>query len=43
VCESDAHLLDLVSNRIRQIDGVRETDTLMYLKLQQQTYAWGVR
>ncbi|MCH1882554.1 Lrp/AsnC family transcriptional regulator [Agrococcus sp. ARC_14] len=43
VCESDAHLLELVSDRIRSIDGVRETDTLMYLKLQQQTYAWGVR
>ncbi|WP_306231728.1 Lrp/AsnC family transcriptional regulator [Agrococcus beijingensis] len=43
VCESDAHLLALVSDRIRGISGVRETDTLMYLKLQQQTYAWGVR
>ncbi|GGN81182.1 transcriptional regulator [Agrococcus terreus] len=43
VCESDAHLLELVSGRIRAIEGVRETDTLMYLKLQQQTYAWGVR
>ncbi|ROR64706.1 Lrp/AsnC family transcriptional regulator [Agrococcus jenensis] len=43
VCESDAHLLELVSQRIRSIDGVRETDTLMYLKLQQQSYAWGVR
>lgn len=43
VCESDAHLLDLVSTRIRTIDGVQETDTLMYLKLQQQSYAWGVR
>ena len=43
VCESDAHLLELVSGRIRAVEGVRETDTLMYLKLQQQTYAWGVR
>ncbi|WP_347756607.1 Lrp/AsnC family transcriptional regulator [Agrococcus sp. ProA11] len=43
VCESDAHLLELVSDRIRAIEGVRETDTLMYLKLQQQSYAWGVR
>lgn len=43
VCESDAHLLELVSDRIRAIGGVRETDTLMYLKLQQQSYAWGVR
>ncbi|UOW01008.1 Lrp/AsnC family transcriptional regulator [Agrococcus sp. SCSIO52902] len=43
VCESDAHLLELVSQRIRSIEGVRETDTLMYLKLQKQNYAWGVR
>lgn len=43
VCESDAHLLELVSQRIRSIEGVRETDTLLYLKLQQQSYAWGVR
>lgn len=43
VCESDAHLLELVSGRIRQVEGVRETDTLMYLKLEKQTYAWGVR
>lgn len=43
VCESDAHLLELVSGRIRAIEGVRETDTLMYLQLQKQTYAWGVR
>ncbi|WP_413319109.1 Lrp/AsnC family transcriptional regulator [Agrococcus sp. 1P02AA] len=43
VCESDGHLLELVSGRIRAIEGVRETDTLMYLKLQKQSYAWGVR
>lgn len=43
VCESDAHLLELVSQRIRAVEGVRDTDTLMYLKLQQQSYAWGVR
>ncbi|WP_083587146.1 Lrp/AsnC family transcriptional regulator [Agrococcus sp. Marseille-P2731] len=43
VCESDSHLLELVSGRIRAIEGVRETDTLMYLKLQKQSYAWGVR
>ncbi|GEK78968.1 Lrp/AsnC family transcriptional regulator [Agrococcus baldri] len=43
VCVDDAHLLELVSKRIRSIDGIRETDTLMYLKLQHETYAWGVR
>jgi Lrp/AsnC family transcriptional regulator for asnA, asnC and gidA len=43
VCESDVHLLELVSTRIRAIEGVRSTQTFMYLKLQKQTYAWGVR
>lgn len=43
VCESDDHLLDLVSARIRAIPGVHGTDTLMYLRLHKQTYAWGVR
>lgn len=43
-CESDGHLLELVAHRIRSIDGVRDTDTLLHLKLQQQQrYAWGVR
>lgn len=43
VCESDDHLLDLISGRIRTIDGVVSTETFMYLKLRKQTYSWGVR
>jgi len=43
VCESDEHLLDILSNRIRQIENVRSTETFMYLKLRKQTYSWGVR
>ena len=43
VCESDEHLLELVSDRIRSIEGVSGTETFMYLKLQKQTYSWGVR
>jgi Lrp/AsnC family transcriptional regulator for asnA, asnC and gidA len=43
VCESDAHLLELLSTRIRTVPGVRATETFMYLKLTKQTYAWGVR
>jgi Lrp/AsnC family transcriptional regulator, regulator for asnA, asnC and gidA len=43
VCESDEHLLQLVSSRIRAIPGVRNTDTFVYLKLRKQTYSWGVR
>jgi Lrp/AsnC family transcriptional regulator for asnA, asnC and gidA len=43
LCESDDALLDLVSGRIRGIEGVRSTETFMYLRLRKQTYAWGVR
>ena len=43
VCESDEHLLELVSDRIRTIEGVAGTETFMYLKLVKQTYSWGVR
>jgi len=43
VCESDSHLLDLLSTQIRAVSGVRTTETFMYLKLTKQTYSWGVR
>jgi Lrp/AsnC family transcriptional regulator, regulator for asnA, asnC and gidA len=43
VCEDDAHLLDLLSSRIRTIPGVREVETMIYLKLQKQSYQWGTR
>lgn len=43
VCESDEHLLELISGRIRSIDGVVATETFMYLQLRKQTYSWGVR
>ncbi|MDQ6687675.1 MAG: Lrp/AsnC family transcriptional regulator [Actinomycetota bacterium] len=43
VCESDAQLLELLSTRIRLIDGVVATETFVYLKLRKQTYSWGAR
>ena len=43
VCESDEHLLELLSEQVRQIEGVARTETFMYLKLRKQTYSWGVR
>lgn len=43
VCESDDHLLELVSQTIRAIEGVASTETFMYLSLRKQTYSWGVR
>ena len=43
VAESDDHLLELISSKIRTIANVESTETFMYLKLQKQTYSWGVR
>jgi Lrp/AsnC family transcriptional regulator for asnA, asnC and gidA len=43
VAESDEHLLEIVSKRIRAIPQVLSTETFVYLKLRKQTYAWGVR
>ncbi len=43
VCESDEHLLEVISGRIRAIDSVSGTETFMYLQLKKQTYSWGVR
>jgi Lrp/AsnC family transcriptional regulator for asnA, asnC and gidA len=43
VCESDERLLELISEKIRRIEGVSRTETFMYLKLRKQTYSWGVR
>jgi Lrp/AsnC family transcriptional regulator, regulator for asnA, asnC and gidA len=43
VCESDDHLLELLSKRVRALDGVKATESFVYLKLHKQTYSWGVR
>lgn len=41
VCTDDEHLLGLLNEKIRTIDGVVSTETYVYLKLAKQTYAWG--
>lgn len=43
VCEDDAHLLRLLSEDIRLLPGVTETETFMYLHLNKQRYDWGTR
>ncbi len=43
VVEDDAHLLQLVNQRIRSIDGVTRTESFLYLRLAKQTYNWGAR
>lgn len=43
VCEDDEHLLRLLNQHIRTIDGIRSTESFLYLKLAKQTYTWGTR
>jgi len=43
VCTDDEHLLRLLNDSIRTIEGVTVTETFMYLKLAKQTYAWGTQ
>jgi Lrp/AsnC family transcriptional regulator for asnA, asnC and gidA len=43
VCSDDDHLLRVLNDQIRGIDGVRDTETFVYLKLAKQTYTWGTR
>jgi Lrp/AsnC family transcriptional regulator, regulator for asnA, asnC and gidA len=42
VCANDDDLLRIVTN-IREVGGVRETETLLYLSLRKQEYNWGTR
>jgi Lrp/AsnC family transcriptional regulator for asnA, asnC and gidA len=41
VVEDDAHLLELLNNKIRAVDGVRDTETFLYLRIHKETDAWG--
>jgi Lrp/AsnC family transcriptional regulator for asnA, asnC and gidA len=43
ICEDDQSLLELISNQIRAVPGVRNAETLVYLKLRKQSYQWGTR
>jgi Lrp/AsnC family transcriptional regulator for asnA, asnC and gidA len=42
VCSDNQHLLKLVQ-RIRDVPGVKATETFMYLDLHKQTFSWGTR
>ena len=43
VVTDDDHLLRLIGRDIRSIEGIRRTETFLYLKLTKQTYNWGAR
>src|SRR3954447_25408627 len=43
VCEDNDALLRFLAERLRKIQGVRETETFVYLRMVKQTYQWGTR
>ena len=43
VCEDDNALIELLNQKIREIDGVLSTETFLYLQLKKQRYDWGTR
>ncbi|MBO1900808.1 Lrp/AsnC family transcriptional regulator [Leucobacter weissii] len=43
VCADDDALIELLNQRIRELDGVAATETFLYLQLKKQKYDWGTR
>ena len=43
VCEDNEALLQFLTERLRAVEGVRETETFVYLRMVKQTYQWGTR
>jgi Lrp/AsnC family transcriptional regulator for asnA, asnC and gidA len=43
VCENNEALLQFLTRRLRAVEGVRETETFVYLRMVKQTYQWGTR
>jgi Lrp/AsnC family transcriptional regulator for asnA, asnC and gidA len=43
VMEDNDALLRFLADKLRSVDGVRETETFVYLRLVKQTYQWGTR
>ncbi|HUI04723.1 MAG TPA: Lrp/AsnC family transcriptional regulator [Acidimicrobiales bacterium] len=41
VVKDDEELLELLNDKIRAIDGVRDTESFVYLRIHKETYAWG--
>jgi Lrp/AsnC family transcriptional regulator for asnA, asnC and gidA len=43
VCEDNEALLGFLTQKLRQVAGVRETETFVYLRMVKQVYSWGTR
>ena len=41
-CRDNGHLLDFISNKLSLIEGIRTTETFIYLAIVKNTFQWGV-
>jgi Lrp/AsnC family transcriptional regulator for asnA, asnC and gidA len=41
VVEDDEHLLELLNEKIRKVEGVQTTETYIYLRVHKESYQWG--
>jgi Lrp/AsnC family transcriptional regulator, regulator for asnA, asnC and gidA len=43
VCEDTEDLLRFLTEKMRRVDGVRDTETFVYLRMVKQAFEWGTR
>jgi Lrp/AsnC family transcriptional regulator for asnA, asnC and gidA len=43
VCEDNEALLRFLTEKLRRVDGVRQTETFVYLRMMKQIFNWGTR
>ncbi len=41
VCRDNAHLLEFLTDRLHTVEGVRDTETFVYLDIVKEVYTWG--
>lgn len=40
VCRDKAHLLNFLTNKLHSVEGVRDTETFIYLRIVKEVYTW---
>jgi Lrp/AsnC family transcriptional regulator for asnA, asnC and gidA len=41
VCRDKTHLLDFLTNKLHSVEGVKEGETFIYLRIAKEVYTWG--
>jgi Lrp/AsnC family transcriptional regulator for asnA, asnC and gidA len=40
VCRDRSHLLDFLTNKLHSVEGVKEAETFIYLRIAKEVYTW---